>query len=308
MAAWPNGDPVTAALATLAVDSRCALGEGILWCERRHVLYWTDILAAELWRHDPASGHTHTWSLPAPLGCLALGEDGRLLLGLAKGLHASDVEAQLGARTLAMTKLADVDADEPMSRINDGRADRHGGFVFGTKGEHADLRPVGRFHQYTATHGLRELALPRAAIPNSICFDAADTRMYFCDSVTPRILQCRYDAASATVSDIEVFVELDAPGAEPDGSIVDDEGALWNAQWGAGRVVRYLPDGRLDRIVHVPAPQPSCCVLRGDTLYITSARVGLDADALAAYPLSGGVFAHRNERPLARSGDRVRLP
>ncbi|CAN7503994.1 SMP-30/gluconolactonase/LRE family protein [Pseudoxanthomonas sp. LjRoot143] len=308
MAAWPNGDPVTAALATLAVDSRCALGEGILWCERRHVLYWTDILAAELWRHDPASGHTHTWSLPAPLGCLALGEDGRLLLGLAKGLHASDVEAQLGARTLAMTKLADVDADEPMTRINDGRADRHGGFVFGTKSEHADLRPVGRFHQYTATHGLRELALPRAAIPNSICFDAAGTRLYFCDSVTPRILQCRYDAAAATVSDIEVFVELDAPGAEPDGSIVDDEGALWNAQWGAGRVVRYLPDGRLDRIVHVPAPQPSCCVLRDDTLYVTSARVGLDAEALAAHPLSGGVFSHRNERPLARSGDRVRLP
>lgn len=308
MAAWPNGDPVTAALATLAVDSRCALGEGILWCERRHVLYWTDILAAELWRHDPASGHTHTWSLPAPLGCLALGEDGRLLLGLAKGLHASDVEAQLGARTLAMTKLADVDTDEPMTRINDGRADRHGGFVFGTKSEHADLRPVGRFHQYTATHGLRELALPRAAIPNSICFDAAGTRLYFCDSVTPRILQCRYDAASATVSDIEVFVELDASGAVPDGSIVDDEGALWNAQWGAGRVVRYLPDGRLDRIVHVPAPQPSCCVLREDTLYVTSARVGLDAEALAAHPLSGGVFSHRNDRPLARSGDRVRLP
>lgn len=308
MAASPSGEPVTAALATLAVDSRCALGEGILWCERRRVLYWTDILSAELWRHDPASGHTHTWSLPAPLGCLALAEDGRLLLGLAKALHASDVEAQLGRRDLLTTKLADVEADEPMTRVNDGRADRHGGFVFGTKSEHADLRPAGRFHQYTAAHGLRELALPRAAIPNSICFDADGTTMYFCDSVTPRILRCRYDAATAAVSDIGVFVELDAPGAEPDGSVIDDEGALWNAQWGAGRVVRYLPDGRLDRIVRVPAPQPSCCVLREDTLYVTSARIGLDAGALAAHPMSGGVFAHRNERPLARGEDRVRLP
>ncbi len=308
MAASPSGEPVTAALATLAVDSRCALGEGILWCERRRVLYWTDILSAELWRHDPASGHTHTWSLPAPLGCLALAEDGRLLLGLAKALHASDVEAQLGRRDLLTTKLADVEANEPMTRVNDGRADRHGGFVFGTKSEHADLRPAGRFHQYTAAHGLRELALPRAAIPNSICFDADGTTMYFCDSVTPRILRCRYDAATATVSDIGVFVELDTPGAEPDGSVIDNEGALWNAQWGAGRVVRYLPDGRPDRIVRVPAPQPSCCVLREDTLYVTSARIGLDAGALAAYPMSGGVFAHRNERPLARGDDRVRLP
>ena len=307
-AAWPSGDPVSVALATLAVDSRCALGEGILWCGRRRVLYWTDILAAELWRHDPASGDTHTWSLPAPLGCLALGEDGRLLLGLAKGLYASDVEAQLGARTLATTKLVDVDAGEPMTRINDGRADRHAGFVFGTKSEHADLRPAGRFYQYTAAQGLRELALPRAAIPNSICLDAAGTRMYFCDSVTPRILQCRYDAASAAVSDVGVFVELETAAAEPDGAIVDAEGALWNAQWGAGRVVRYLPDGRIDRIVQVPAPQPSCCVLREDTLYVTSARIGLDAGALAAHPLSGGVFAHRNERSFARGEDRVRLP
>lgn len=308
MAAWPSGDAVTTALATLAVDSRCTLGEGILWCDRRRVLYWTDILAAELWRHDPDSGHTHTWSLPAPLGCLALAEDGRLLLGLAKGLYASDVEAQLSTRDLALEKLTDVDADDPMTRVNDGRADRQGGFVFGTKSEHADLRPTGRFHQYTAAHGLRELALPRAAIPNSICFDATGTRMYFCDSVTPRILHCRYDATTATVSDIDVFVDLDLRGAEPDGSIVDAEGALWNAQWGAGRVVRYLADGRIDRIVTVPAPQPSCCVLRDDTLYVTSARVGLDAAALAAAPLSGGVFAHRLPRAFARETDRVRLP
>jgi sugar lactone lactonase YvrE len=246
--------------------------------------------------------------LPAPLGCLALAEDGRLLLGLAKGLYASDVEAQLSTRELALEKLVDVEADDPMTRVNDGRADRRGGFVFGTKSEHADLRATGRFHQYTAAHGLRELALPRAAIPNSICFDTTGTRMYFCDSVMPRILHCRYDAAAASVSDITVFVDLDVPGAEPDGAIVDAEGAVWNAQWGAGRVVRYLPDGRIDRIVAVPVPQPSCCVLRGDTLYVTSARVGLEATALAAHPLSGGVFAHRNERMLARGEDRVRLP
>ena len=296
------------ALATLAVDSRCTLGESILWCERRGVLYWTDILAAELWRHDPTSGHTHTWSLPSPLACLALGEDGRLLLGMANGLHVSDVEAQLDARELTISKLVDVEAGDPMTRINDGRADRHGGFVFGTKSEHADLRPAGRFYQYTAAHGVRELALPRAAIPNSICFDRSGTRMYFCDSVMPRILQCRYDAATASVSDTAVFVGLDTTGAEPDGSIVDNEDAVWNAQWGAGRVVRYRPDGGIDRIVQVPARQASCCTLREDTVYITSARVGLDAAELAMHPLSGGVFMHRNERVLARGEDRVRLP
>ena len=106
----------------------------------------------------------------------------------------------------------------------------------------------------------------------------------------------------------DVFVELDAPGAEPDGSIVDAEGALWNAQWGAGQVVRYLADGTCDRIVRVPATQPSCSILCGDTLYITTARVGLAADVLAAQPDAGGVFVHRTGRALARPEDRVLLP
>lgn len=308
MAAWPNGDAVTEARASLVVDSRCILGESILWCERRGVLYWTDILSAALWRHDPASGHSNAWSLPEPLGCLALAEDGRLLLGLAKGLHASDVESQLGARELTLHRLADVESGDPHTRVNDGRADRDGGFVFGTKDERGGTHRGGRFYQYTATHGLRELALPRAAIPNSICFDAGGRYMYFCDSIEPRIRRCRYDAATGAVADVETFVDIDLPEAEPDGSIIDAEGALWNAQWGAGRVVRYRPDGSIDRIVRVPAPQPSCCTLRGDVLYVASARVGLDAQALAAHPLSGGVFAHRLERALARGEDRVRLP
>jgi sugar lactone lactonase YvrE len=299
---------MTASPATLLLDSRCELGVCVLWCERRQFLYWVDILACKLWCYEPASGHTHTWNMPQPLACIGLGEDGRLLLGLAKGLYAADVDAHAEASTLPLLKLVDVEAGDPMTRINDGRADRNGGFVFGTKSEHADNRKAGRFYQYTAAHGLRELGLPAAAIPNSICFDKAGTRMYFCDSVEPRILSCRYDAASASTSDVRLFVALDTPGAEPDGAIIDAEGALWNAQWGAGQVVRYLPDGKVDRIVTLAAPQPSCVALRGDTLFITTARVGLPPHALAAQPASGGVFSHHVGRVLARDQDRVLLP
>lgn len=296
------------ALATLLIDSRCELGEGILWCGRRNVLYWVDILGAGLWRHELSTGQTRSWTLPQALACIGLGEDGRLLLGLAKGLHVCDVEAQLDGNTLAFDHLADVEAGDAMTRVNDGRADRNGNFVFGTKSEHADARRAGRYYQYGARHGLRELDLPRVAIPNSICFDAGGNRMYFCDSTMPRILSCRYDAANARVSDVQVFAELDTPGAEPDGSIVDAEGALWNAQWGAGQIVRYLPDGRVDRMIRVPALQPSCVALVGDSLYITTARSGLSPDMLAAHPDSGGVFVHRIGRALAREEDRVVLP
>jgi sugar lactone lactonase YvrE len=294
--------------ATLLLDRRCELGESILWCKRSQRLYWADIFARRLWCHDPDSGQTHAWTVPEPLGCIGLGEDGRLLLGLAKGLHATVAEPRDDAFALRLQKLADVEAGDPLTRVNDGRADRNGGFVFGTKSEHPDGRRAGRFYQYTAAHGLRRLDLPPAAIPNSICFDGAGTRMYFCDSAEPRILRCRYDAATAAVSGIEPFVELDDAHAEPDGSIVDAEDALWNAQWGAGRVVRYLPDGRIDRVVRVPVPHPSCVALRGDSLYITTARAGMTSPQLAAHPHSGGIFVHRVGRAFARDEDRVVLP
>lgn len=295
-------------MASLAVDSRCRLGEAILWCDHRRVLYWTDILSAQLWRHDPATGDSRTWTLPEPLACLALSEDGRLLLGLANGLYASDLESQRHAGELALTGLADVESDEPHTRINDGRADRDGRFVFGTKSEHADRRRAGRFYQFSAVHGVRELALPMAAIPNSICFDGSGTRMYFCDSLDRRIMTCRYDSAQARVADIEVFVTMDDPRAEPDGSVIDADDAMWNAQWGIGRVVRYLADGSIDRIVALPADHPTCCTLSEDTLYVSTAREGLDSATLAAQPGSGGVFAYRNERAMARAVDRVALP
>src|SRR5690606_26942670 len=78
---------VNVATAELAVDSRCRLGEGIVWDARLGCLYWTDILSARLWMHVPATGQTHHWDLPEPLGCLALCEDGRLLLALAKSIR-----------------------------------------------------------------------------------------------------------------------------------------------------------------------------------------------------------------------------
>jgi L-arabinonolactonase len=300
-AASPNGDAMTAYAAAgaepvLAVDSRCELGECVLWCEQRGALLWTDITAARLWMHVPDSGATRHWDLPDRLGCFALCDDGQLLLGLAKGLFLVDLElADTGAArsaTLALRHVADVERDRDDTRINDGRSDRHGNFVFGTKDER-DGSACGGYYQFSFAHGLRRLALPDAAIPNSICFSGDGRTMYFCDSRAPEILYCDYDADRAAVSNVRSFARIDAAGASPDGSTVDAEGCLWNAQWGAGRVVRYRRDGAIDRIVSIPARNPSCCTLGGatyDQLYISTAREDMSADELARMPHAGGVY------------------
>ena len=293
--------------ATLAVDSRCQLGEGIVWDARTQRLYWTDILSSRLWMHAPASGQTHRWDLPEPLGCLALCEDGRLLLALAKSIRIAD--APVPGAPLALETLCALEPELGAStRSNDGRCDRHGNFVFGTKDETGADPPLGRYYQFSIAHGLRPLPLPDAAIPNSICFSPDGATMYFCDSATPRIMRCDYDPVSATASPPEPFVQVEGGGA-PDGSTVDAQGHLWNAQWGAGRAVRYAPDGRVDRIVAIPAGMPSCCAIGGerlDTLYVTTAREDMDAAALSAAPTAGGVFALALDAPQGLPEARLR--
>ena len=181
----------------------------------------------------------------------------------------------------------------PSTRINDGRTDRSGCFVFGTMNEEDGHPATGSFYQWSAAAGLRRLDLPRAGIANSICFSPDGATMYFCDSPTGRIMQCRYDAASAAVANVVKFAMLESSEGQPDGSIVDADGCLWNAAWGAGLVRRYRPDGTIEREIAVPAKNPTCVVFAGtalNELYITTARQEMSPTELERVPHAGGIY------------------
>jgi sugar lactone lactonase YvrE len=178
-------------------------------------------------------------------------------------------------------------------RLNDGRTDRSGSYVFGTMNEEDENVPAGGFYQYSTRHGLRRLNLDPIGIANSICFSADGGTIYFCDSPTARIMCGDYDAAAARVSRVREFVRLGPGDGHPDGSIVDIDGCLWNAAYGAGVIRRYTPDGTLDATIRVPAKNPTCPAFGGesmDRLYITSARENLSDDELAQNPTEGGVY------------------
>jgi sugar lactone lactonase YvrE len=285
---------------TLAVDCRCVLGEGIVWCERLGALLWTDIEGARLWMHRHDSATTRNWKLPDRLGSFALCDSGELLLGLAKRLAVADLAAatalsnpsgESAAAQLPVAALVDVEPGLP-TRINDGRADRAGNFVFGTMSEDHKAR-IGSFYQYSSRHGLRRLDLEHVSIANSICFSRDGATMYFCDSPRRRVMQCDYDGESARVANVREFANLAAHPGFPDGSCVDADGHLWNAEWGAAMVRRYTPEGKVDRQLAVPVKNPSCVAFGGpdlDTLFITSARKEMTPQELQAMPEAGGVY------------------
>ncbi|MGP8472675.1 SMP-30/gluconolactonase/LRE family protein [Burkholderia sp. PR2] len=274
--------------AALLVDSRNTLGEGATWCDATHALYWTDIEGARLWRCRADGSDLAQWPIPERLACFALtNEPNVLLVGLATHLAFFDL------RSGEFTRIVDVEPDLP-TRLNDGRCDPFGAFVFGMKDEGGDPpRAVGGFYRLNPDLTLDRLALPAAAIANSIAFSPDGTKMTFCDSMVREIRVCDY-GAGGDVANVRPFARLTDADGDPDGSTMDRDGGLWNAQWGGRRVVRYGPDGVETDRVTVPTAQPSCVTLDAEgRLYVTSAHVGLSDDALASDAHAGGVFVAR---------------
>lgn len=289
------GDVMTTALAQQAV-----LGEGLLWHERAQQWWWTDIESSRLLAWTPSSGALEVFPTMDRVGCFAHCVSGKILLGSAKALGLTDVLNTIqtkSSRPVLARQLVAVDPLESRTRINDGRTDRNGNFVFGTMNEAKDKRPIGSFYQYSMQHQLRRLALPAAAISNSICFSPNGSTMYFTDTLTRRIMQCNYDSASAQVSDIRKFTDVTA--GYPDGSVIDSDGCLWNAQWGAAQVVQYAPDGVMMQRIAVPTKNPTCPAFGGpdlNQLAVTSSRQEMSADELIAMPLAGSLFSVHLDR------------
>jgi L-arabinonolactonase len=270
--------------AALLADAQARLGECPLWCERSNALWWTDIEGRTLSRW--ASGAVRQWPMPARVGSFALCErEGQLLLGLDAGIALFDV----GSETLSDT--VPVRNDQPGSRINDGRCDRQGRFVFGLF--NPAEAPVGHFYRVGADLRVERLPLPPAGVANSIAFSPDGGTMYYADSPARTIWRVAY-GANGKLGEPRVFAELGDGEGYPDGSCIDTEGGLWNARWLGNCVVRHDADGKETARIALPVSRPTCPAFGGaalDQLFVTSARIGMDAAALAAEPQAGGVFA-----------------
>jgi L-arabinonolactonase len=282
----------------LIVDGGHELGEGVLWCEVSQSVFWTDIHAATLWNHHPASGVIRSWNMPERLATFAFTVDAdRLLLGLASRL------AFFNLKDGGLEAIADVEEHLPTTRLNDGKCDRQGRFVFGTLNEAADRAPIAGFYRLNHDLSVQRLNLPGIAISNSICFSPDGGTLYFCDTLVNRIMCVAYDSASGDVGEPRLFADLATQPGSPDGSCVDADGFVWNAQWGGARVVRFAPDGSIDHIIELPVGQPSCVAFGGtqlDTLYITSAHEGMNPAQREIDPQAGGLFAVRLEETRTR--------
>lgn len=196
-------------------------------------------------------------------------------------------EIQTGARKT----IIPLEADQPDTRSNDGRADPWGGFWIGTMGKRAQ---PGAGAIYRLARGALRQVVPGLTVPNAICFDKARGCAYYTDTPTGRVMRLALDAEGWPDGDPEIAVDLSRVGLYPDGAVTDTAGNLWIAQWGAARVACYSPEGTFLREVKVGGRHSSCPAFGGPdltTLFVTTAREGLSGAQIAETPENGMVFA-----------------
>ena len=260
----------------------CKLGEGPLWHPILNRLFWFDILSKKL--HMAHEDEVTVWDFPGHVSAAGWIDQNSLLIASETALEVFDI---LTGRT---DRIVALEADNPKTRSNDGRADPWGGFWIGTMAKDHE-KHAGAIYRYYRGE-LRKL-LPNISISNAICFAPDGSFAYFADTPCQSIQKWQLSEADGwPVGEPEQFVDLRPQNLNPDGAVVDAGGNIWNAQWGAHRVAVYDPEGNFLDQITFPASQISCPTFGGanlSTLFVTSAATGVRE------PLAGQTFFKATE-------------
>lgn len=251
---------------------QCSLGEGAFWHPTRKQLFWFDILEKKLLTVD--NEMPLEWQFDEYVSAAGWIDDSRLLIASETRLFSFNLD------TSNLADVCELEASFNGNRSNDGRADPWGGFWISTMGKKAEQKAGSIYRFYNGE--LRRLH-EKVTIPNSICFSPDKTCSYFSDTSRQIIFkQFLNEDEGWPFCEAEVFVDFSSENLSPDGAVVDQNGNIWCAFWGASQLICFSSDGRVVQRIEVPAKQPSCVAFGNDnlkTIYVTSARQGLSSSS-----------------------------
>lgn len=240
----------------------CQLGEGAYWDAPSASLYWVDIIGRTVHRYSPTELEHRAWTVSKEVS-FAYPSDGRLFLCMADGVY--DFDPDTGKET--PVALLDLPKDH---RLNDGKLDTRGRLWVGTINTAEDPSPTA------ALYVLRDDRLEEVeggyANANGKAWSLDGRVMYHADTARNTIWQYDYDLESGSASNKRVFVKTGEDS--PDGLCIDDEGNVIAVMFGNSCLQVFSPRGDLIERVDLPVPNPTSCVLAGDTLLITTAFDG----------------------------------
>lgn len=263
------------------------LGEGPVWVAGEQALYWLDIHGRRIYRYNPATGHYASWPTPFRIGAIAPRSTGGFVGGSERGFVLIDPDLR------RFEVIADPEPDIAGNRFNDGKLDAHGRFWAGTMDD-AEVAVTGALYRLDPDLGWARQD-GGYAVPNGPTFSPDGRACYHTDSAAGTIYRFELDD-EGELGRKSVFARFGAGDGHPDGMTTDADGCLWIAFWDGWCVRRVSQAGQVVETIELPVQRPTSCAFGGadlDRLFVTSARVGLDASALARQPLAGGLFSFR---------------
>ena len=266
--------------AELLYDIKATLGEGPVWDAHTETLYWIDILNKRIYANADVFLESDE-----TIGCLALRKEGGLIFTKRASIWTCEPDS-------SQLTLLSTFTDEPANnRFNDGKCDPRGRFLAGTM-DMDETSPIGSLYSVDGKSVAKLFS--NVTISNGLAWSPDHKTLYYIDTPSHEVKAFDYDLETGTIANMRVVIMLSDSLGHPDGMTSDKQGNLWIAMWGGAKVTKWNPNtGQLLEQIPVPAKNVSSCVFGGrnmNELLITSARVGLDEDALKQYPLTGGVF------------------
>ncbi len=273
---------VASLLATYPVA--CTLGEGLHFCARLNRLFWVDIKAPALFAMCLQSREIERIAMPEPIGWIKETSEGRWIAGFQSGVY------WLNAHFEQAGKVCELPNEPATNRLNDAKSDREGRLYFGSM-DNNELQPSGKLYRLSA-EGAAEVD-HGYVVSNGPAFSVSGEYLYTVSSADRVIYRAKVNNAGG-LTDKQPFIQFSASDGYPDGLTVDANDRIWVACWQGYGIRCYAPTGKLIRHIMLPAPQVTNVLFAGsafDTLFVTTARIGLNDTLLNRYPLSGAVFA-----------------
>ena len=262
-------------LKILNSEYRCKVGEGPLWDEKNGELLFVDILGECIFKLDYASGNIKKIDVGQQVGCLALCENGDILLAMQDGVYRMTSNGDI--------KLAHAPVNIKGRRFNDGKVGPDGCFYVGT----ADDFGEGAF--YRLQNGVLTELFDKCGCSNGLDWSNDGKKMFYCDTPRGMIEVFDFDADTHSLSGRRCFAKIPKELGLPDGFSMDENENIWLGLWDGGAILEIRADASFGEKLEVPAKKASCCAFAGDTLsdlVITTAAKN-DTDE---FPLAGYVF------------------
>ncbi len=272
---------------TCLLDGRYELAEGLLWDDLTKHLFFCDILGKQIHAMNWDTKEVTTWDFPKVVGSFGLCKDGRLIVAMKDEIILFDTATKM------YEAIAQIESDNPRTRLNDGKVGPDGAFWVGTMDDISPRTPIASLYRVSPQGGVTHITQDLRT-SNGLAWSPDNKTMYHSDTGSGEVFTYDFDQNAGTATNKRKLLQLDDTVGRPDGATTDTAGNYWSAGVSAGNVNCFAPDGQLLHSIALPVPRPTIPCFAGpdlNTLVVASLRPHGDDALLKEFPKSGSLFA-----------------